>query len=129
LLAIGPSAGLIPVIGGVGAEIAFAALGLIVVGWVGCQKGPAWRKGASFEAQAAANAYLFVHPSHIAMIGVCCQRTRWTDLHTGRLDALAAWLDGQIIWKGLEGVLHDLDPGEREALHTFVDQGTGQHAA
>jgi hypothetical protein len=65
----------------------------------------------------------------MAMLGICCQRTGRTYLHTGGIDALAALLNRQIVGKGSEGVLHDLDPGEGEALHTFVDQRASEHAA
>jgi hypothetical protein len=114
---------------GVGAQIAFPTFELVAIRVVGGKKGPAWSEGASSETEAAANAFLFVHYPHMAVLGICCQRTCGTYLHTGGIDALAALLDRQIIGEGGEGILYDLDSGERQALHTFVDQGTGQHAA
>jgi hypothetical protein len=116
-------------IAGIGAQIAFPALGLAVIGTVGGKEGSAWGEGTGLKTEAAANALLFVHDPHVAKVGVRFQCIDWTYLHTGGLDALTALLNRQIIWKGGEGILHDLDPGEREALPTFVDQGTGQHAA
>jgi hypothetical protein len=97
----------------IGAQVAFPTLGLTVIRFIGCQKGSGGFERASAITEAAANTFLFIHDSHIAVPGIWFQRICRTHLHTGGIDTLTALRDSQITWKGREGILHDLYSGER----------------
>ena len=55
------------------------------------------------------------------------QRAGGTRLHAKGIGTLPADADGDILGKGFERTLHDLNPGKGGIVDPFMYQRTGQH--
>jgi hypothetical protein len=70
---------------------------------------PAGLVGAGIKAQPAAIAQRFVHHPHVAVRTVYAQSSLWTRLETDWIGTLAAYGDRDVLGKGIERRLPDLD--------------------
>ncbi len=105
------SAGLVPMIGCLGAQVAFARFYLIIELLIWRYDRSARCERAGSLTLTAANASGFIDHPNVTDGGRGRDGIFRAGLNTGRFDTLPALLDSEVIREGFKGILDDLNSG------------------